>query len=53
MNLPGDPGGGNVGTRDEGFRHEAPLYAGAEQFVTATADFKGTTVRAYMAARPD
>jgi anti-sigma regulatory factor (Ser/Thr protein kinase) len=39
MNLPGNPGGGIVTTRDEGFRHEALLYAGAEQFVTATAHF--------------
>jgi anti-sigma regulatory factor (Ser/Thr protein kinase) len=29
----------NVTTRNEGFRHEALLYAGDEQFVTATAQF--------------
>jgi anti-sigma regulatory factor (Ser/Thr protein kinase) len=39
MNLPGHPAEGNVATREEGFRHEALLYAGAEQFVTVTADF--------------
>jgi anti-sigma regulatory factor (Ser/Thr protein kinase) len=40
MNLPRDPeAGGGVATRSNGFRHEALLYAGDEQFVTATARF--------------
>jgi len=39
MNLPAHPDAGSVATRDAGFRHEALLYAGDEQFVTATARF--------------
>ena len=39
MNLPIHPGDADVATRDDAFRHEALLYAGDEQFVTATTRF--------------
>jgi anti-sigma regulatory factor (Ser/Thr protein kinase) len=39
VNLPGQPDRQNVATHDEGFRHEALLYAGNEQFVAGTAQF--------------
>jgi len=37
--LPRHPGDGSLTTRADAFRHEALLYAGDEQFVSATAQF--------------